>query len=67
MKGKQNSKCGANRRVHRIASLADFFDNVVEVQTHEVRQHESIVKRGVPIGEPRRVGLLPEACDEAAQ
>ena len=39
-------------RFERIAGRSQLFDHVVEILPHEMRQHEPIVQRRVPIDQP---------------
>ncbi len=53
--------------IELIAARAKFFDHVAEVVGNEMRQHEPIVQRRVPIDERFGIRCLPEAGDAGPQ
>src|SRR5499426_4410885 len=55
-------------RLESVASLVQLRNHVIEIKPNKVWQQKTIVQLGAPARQPRRrIGRLPEACDEPTQ
>jgi len=68
IRGKRNSKCGANHsNSKRIPGPAQIAEDVLEIRRAEMREQPAVVNVGAPAHQAVPVRLAPEPADQSAQ